>query len=360
MYKKISLIILISILFLSVNSPAQAFQKSEILKSQVIEVKSEELTNIPGTNVDNIHQKLDIKILEGVRQGEILEIENDFIKLKEKDRFYLEVIFDSFSEQEIYLVKEVYRLPGIIFFAILFIIAILLFSGKQGLRSLLSLAGSFFIIIYILIPGLLKGYPPILTSSILAALILFIAIFFTHGFNRRSSVAFGGTSIAILLTGILAYLSVTITRLSGFAAEESIHLNFSTGGQLDFSGLLLGSIMIGILGILDDVAITQATIVEEIYDSETKLNQKKVFSKALRVGREHIGALVNTLALAYTGASLPLLLLLSTSGLPFLYIINKEIFATEIIRTIVGSIGLIMTVPLTTFLAVWFLKPQEN
>ena len=357
MQKNILIIILFLLFFSSIT---QAAQESKIFKAQVIEVKSEKIMDIPGTNVKSIHQELKVEILSNERKGEILQIENDFIKLKEKDRFYLEIIFDPYSSQEIYLVKELYRLPGILFFVVLFILTIILFSGRQGLRSLISLTGSFLIIIYVLIPGLLRGYPPVIISTALATAILFIAIFFTHGFSRRSSVAFGGTTISILLTGILAYLSVVIINLSGFAAEESIYLNFYTGGQLDFSSLLLGGIMIGILGILDDVAITQATIVEEIYDSETKLNQKKVFSKALRVGREHIGALVNTLALAYTGASLPLLLLLSASGLPFFYIINKEIFATEIIRTIIGSIGLIMTVPLTTFLAVWFLKPQRS
>jgi uncharacterized membrane protein len=114
--------------------------------------------------------------------------------------------------------------------------------------------------------------------------------------------------------------------------------------------------MIGVLGVLDDIAITQSAVVRELYSSAPHLSKKEVYTKALRVGREHVGALVNTLALAYTGASLPLLLLLSSVNSSGFSVINQEIFATEIIRTVVGSIGLILTVPITTLLAVYFLK----
>ncbi len=127
-----------------------------------------------------------------------------------------------------------------------------------------------------------------------------------------------------------------------------------------FAGLLLGGILIGVLGVLDDIAITQAAVVSELYGSAKHLSKKEIYMSALRVGKEHVGALVNTLALAYTGASLPLLLLFSTADASTSSIINQEIFATEIIRTIVGSIGLILTVPITTLLAVYFLKDYKG
>jgi uncharacterized membrane protein len=162
------------------------------------------------------------------------------------------------------------------------------------------------------------------------------------------------------LTGILAYLGVTLARLNGLASEEAFYLNLNTSGTLDFAGLLLGGIMIGVLGVLDDIAVTQAAVVSELYNSASHLSRKEIYKKALRVGKEHVGALVNTLALAYTGASLPLLLFFSMSDSSISSIINQEIFATEIIRTIVGSIGLILTVPITTFLAVYFLKGYKG
>jgi len=186
--------------------------------------------------------------------------------------------------------------------------------------------------------------------------ILFAAIFFTHGFNRESLVAYGGTMIAVLITGVLAILSVHGSDLSGFNVEESVYLNFNTGGTLDFTALLLGAIIIGVLGVLDDIAVTQAAVVAELFDSNKGMTRREAYKRAIRVGREHVGALVNTLVLAYTGASLPLFMYFYLSLATFGSSVNSELFATEIVRTIVGSIGLVLTVPIVTFLAVLYLK----
>ena len=334
--------------------------KIEILTARVVKIEKQQIKDILGTDVEVIHQTLLVEILEGKEKGREVKVENDYLQLKEGEKFYLYKSIDAMDGREMFSVKDVYRLDSLLWFIGLFIFAIILFSGKQGIRSILSLAGSFLVIMYILIPLLLKGYPPVLTSILIAAAILFIAIFFTHGFNKQSSVAFSGTVVAVILTGLLAYLGVKMASLSGLASEEAIFLNFNTRGTLDLSGLLLGGVMIGILGVLDDIAITQAAIVSEIYNSAPHLSRLEVYKRSLRVGREHVGALVNTLALAYTGAALPILLLFSTSSLPFATIVNQEIFATEIIRTIVGSIGLVLTVPITTLLAVYFLKGYKG
>ena len=238
--------------------------------------------------------------------------------------------------------------------------AVILFGGWQGVRSLVALAGSFVAIFYILVPGLLQGWNPLLVSFAVASAILFGAIFFTHGFNRESIVAYGGTMLAVFLTGILAIIAVDMSDLSGFISDESVYLNFNTRGSLDFTGLLLGAIIIGVLGVLDDIAVTQAAIVSELYSSNPAMSTHEVYRRALRVGREHVGALVNTLILAYTGVSLPLLLYFHQSPLSFGSLVNAEIFATEIIRTIIGSIGLIMTVPIVTALAVYYLKGHTS
>lgn len=136
-------------------------------------------------------------------------------------------------------------------------------------------------------------------------------------------------------------------------------LNFNTGGTLDFQGLLLGAIIIGVLGVLDDIAVTQVSVVGELKSANSNLSKKDLYLKAIKVGKDHTSSLVNTLVLAYTSVSLPLLLLISQSDTSILKIINSEVFSTEIVRTIVGSIGLILTVPITTFLAVMFIKPNE-
>jgi uncharacterized membrane protein len=220
--------------------------------------------------------------------------------------------------------------------------------------------GSFLAIFYILMPGILGGWNPLLASILVASGILFAVIFFTHGFNRESLVAYTGTMLAVFLTGILAIFSVHLTDLSGFASEATTYLNFSTRGALDFTSLLIGAIIIGVLGVLDDIAVTQAAVVTELYDSNPSLSRREAYKRALRVGKEHVGALVNTLVLAYAGASLPLLLHFYVSSSSLSMAINTELFATEIVRTIVGSIGLIMTVPIVTGLAVFYLKGYKS
>lgn len=233
-------------------------------------------------------------------------------------------------------------------------------GGRQGLRSLISLALSFLTIFYVLLPGILNGWNPLVASFVVASIILFFAIFFTHGWNKESAVAFGGTMLSVFLTSVLAIIAVKSTYLSGFSTDESTYLYFNTQGTLDFTGLLLGAIIIGVLGVLDDIAVTQAAVVTELYNSNSKIKPLEVYKKAMRIGREHVGALVNTLVLAYTGTALPLLLLFKTREYSFSTAINLEVFTTEIIRTIIGSIGLIITVPIVTLLAVHFLKNYKS
>lgn len=334
--------------------------KAEIIKARVIKVIDKGDRQAPGAEAKHFYQNLEVEILEGEKKGEVVTFENDYIELESGDRFFLYHSIDGLDGTEMYSVRDVDRRGPLLAFVILFVIVIIIFSGKQGIRSVLSLLGSFFVILYVLVPSLLNGYPPVLTSIAIAAVILFLAIFLTHGFNRESVVAFAGTVMAVILTGLLAYVGVKVASLTGFTSEEAVYLNFNTKGTLNFAGLLLGGIMIGVLGVLDDIAVTQAAVVSELYNSASHLSKKEAYKKALRVGREHVGALVNTLALAYTGASLPLLLLFSTSEFSMSSIINQEVFATEIIRTIVGSIGLIMTVPITTLLAVYVLKGYKG
>jgi uncharacterized membrane protein len=362
-FKKITLFTLVAIcIILPLQGNAQELiqDKVEIVKAKVVEVVSQEKKEVPGTDVQSIYQTIKAEILEGDKKGKVVTIENDYLVLEKGDKFFLRHSIDGMDGREMYSVRDIDRQGVILGFIILFAIVIIIFSGKQGVRPLISLAGSFFVILYVLVPSLLKGYPPVLTSIVIAAVILFLAIFLTHGFNRESTVAFTGTVMAVILTGVLAYLGVELASLSGFASDEAVYLNFNTRGTLDFAGLLLGGIMIGVLGVLDDIAITQAAVVSELYNSASHLSRKEIYMKAIRVGKEHVGALVNTLALAYTGASLPLLLLFSTSDSSMGSIINQEIFATEIIRTTVGSIGLILTVPITTLLAVYMLKGYKG
>jgi len=200
-----------------------------------------------------------------------------------------------------------------------------------------------------------------LMSVAVSSLIIILGSYITHGFNKTTSSAVFGMIVTILITGLLAYWSVHSAQLTGFESDEAVYLNFSTRGNIDIVGILLSGIMIGLLGVLYDVAIGQAISVEELHKIAPHVPRRKIYLRALRMGREHIGALVNTLAIAYVGASLPLLLLFSMSETASFTVLNREIFATEIVRTLIGSIGLVLAVPITTLISVWFLirKPEN-
>lgn len=328
-------------------------------RGQVMEIQSEELREIPGTGTEHLYQSIEVKVLDGPAKGDTIIIENDYLELEEGDKFYFNhnIYIDG---TEVYGVVNIDRRDSLIFLGLLFVGAVVAFGGWQGVRSLFALGGSFVAIFYVLLPGLLHGWNPLLLSLLVASGILAAAIFFTHGFNRESAVAYGGTMLAVFLTGILAVIAVKISDLSGFVSDESVYLNMNTDGTLDFTGLLLGAIVIGVLGVLDDIAVTQAAVVTELYGSNENIGRREVYTRALRVGREHVGALVNTLVLAYAGVSLPLLLYFYMSPMSFWTLVNSEIFATEIIRVIVGSIGLIMTVPIVTGLAVFYLQGYKS
>lgn len=328
-------------------------------RGKVLEVIKGELKEIPGTDTEHLYQTIKAQVLDGPQKGEIVTIENDYLELKKGNKFYFNYLVDI-NGTERYGIINIDRRSSLVLLFIIFIAVIIWFGRWQGFRSLLALGGSFFAIFYILLPGLLNGWNPIFASCLVASGILLVAIFFTHGFNKESTVAYIGTMIAVLITGLFAMFAVSITSLSGFTGDEMTYLNLGTGGTLDFAGLLLGAIIIGVLGVLDDIAVTQAAVVSELYSSNPEISKKEVYSRAMRIGREHVGALVNTLVLAYTGAALPILLYFRLSEMSFGSIVNLEIFATEIVRAIVGSIGLILTVPIVTMLAVAYLKGYKS
>lgn len=356
-----SLIVLFLILFPQSNLFAQeAYDEYQATwKGKVLEVLKSETSEILGTETNEKLQSIKVEILDGPRSGEEIIIEDDYLKLEKGDKLFFDY-FLTLEGREFFQVKDVYRMHTLIVFILLFVFVVILFGGFQGMRSLMSLAGSFFALFYVLMPGLLAGWSPVLSSILVAGIILFVAIFFTHGFNRESVVAYLGTMFSVAITGVLAYLAVDLNNLSGFATEESVYLNFNTQGALDFKGLLLGAIIIGVLGVLDDIAVTQSAIVTELFNANPNLTRREVYKKAIRIGREHVSALVNTLVLAYTGSALPVLLYFYASPSTLLMSVNSEIFATEIIRAIVGSIGLILTVPVVTFFATVYLKGYKG
>jgi uncharacterized membrane protein len=366
-YLKYSLLSLITLIILSGLSfpflaKAQEIlpEKTEIVKAQVLEIKDEGTTNIPELNIPQIKQQVTVKILSGEQKDKTVSFLNDYIELKKGEIFYLNHTVDPGSGLEFYSVQDAYRLPVLYFFIALFVILVLLIGGLQGLRGLLSLAGSFLLIAFVLLPGIMHGFSPILVSIGVASLIIILGSYVTHGFNKTTSSAVIGMIVTVIFTGIMAYVAVHVSNFSGYDNEEAMYLNLNARGQIDLIGILIGGMMIGFLGVLYDVAIGQAISVEELHHIAPHIERKTIFKRAIRIGREHIGALVNTLAIAYVGAFLPLLLLFSTPPVDVGMILNRELFATEVLRILIGSIGLVLAVPITTFLSVYMLIKKDG
>lgn len=324
-------------------------------KAKVVQILDHATTTIAGTDTVGKTQTIKIEVISGQDQGKTATFKNDYIQLKEGEIFYARHQSNDLYGSDYWSVSDPYRLDILLWLTIAFVVLLFTFGGIQGIRGLASLIGSFFLIFYLLIPGIYGGYNAILVSIGVASLIIVVGSYITHGFNRTTSSAVIGMIITVILTGLAAYYVVHATNLSGYSSEEATYLTLNTRGAISMIGLLFGGIMIGLLGVLYDIAIGQAISIEELFRAGKHMTRREVYKRGIRIGREHIGALVNTLAIAYVGASLPLLLLIQSSKVDTLFILNSEIFSTEIVRILIGSIGLILAVPITTLIASYML-----
>ena len=313
-----------------------------------------------GTSIRSQIQQVTAEVLTGHDKGIITSFKNESPTQVTAGQLVYVRHTSGGDAPDAWSISDPYRIPVLVGLAVLFFVLVLMFGGLPGVRGIASLAGSLVLIFYVMIPGIYAGLSPILMSIGVASLIIIVGSYITHGFNRTTSVAVIGMIATVLVTGAAGYYFIHAASLTGFTTENNAYLNFNTAGKIDMVGLLFGGIMIGLLGVLYDIAIGQAVAVEELFRASTHYSRNKVYRRGLRIGREHIGALVNTLAIAYVGASLPLLLLFKDSTAGALYVINSEQFATEIIRILIGSIGLVLAVPITTFIASYMLQKHQN
>ena len=220
----------------------------------------------------------------------------------------------------------------------------------RGFTALIGLGATFAVLLTFIVPAILAGRSPLLVAVVGSAAIMLIVLYLTHGFTTATSVAVVGTLSSLTLTGVLAAVATNAAYLTGVADDETVYLSVSYG-NVDMRGLLLAGILIGSLGVLDDIAVTQAATVEELATANPTLTASQLYRSATRIGRAHIASVVNTIILAYAGASLPLLLLITAGGRPVDQILTNEAVAQELIRSVVGTLGLIAAVPITTLLA---------
>jgi uncharacterized membrane protein len=241
---------------------------------------------------------------------------------------------------------------------ILFAVVVIALSRLRGFAALVGLGISLFVLLAFVLPAILEGKSPIAVAAVGSAAIMFAALYMAHGINVRTTTAVLGTLVSLLLTCLLAAFFLDIVSFTGFGSEEAVFLQVSAA-QVNLQGLIFAGVIIGTLGVLDDVTVTQASAVWEIHYANPRYSARQLYSSALRIGRDHIASTVNTLVLAYAGASLPLLILFTLADVPLTQTLTSEVVAQEIVRTLVGSIGLVASVPITTGLAALVVSRDE-
>lgn len=278
------------------------------------------------------------RILPG---GQLLAIGDDiYVLINKRIDGVVEAFFVDFVREK--------ALLGLL---VVFMAAIILMGRWKGVRSLLGLGFSLVMIIAYVIPHILAGEDPVLVSLIGSGILLGSTLYLTYGWNWKTHASVVSMILVLILTGTLAALFMDFARLNGSGSEEALFLVQLSNVQINLRGLLLGGIIIGALGVLDDLVTTQSAAVFELYHTNPALGYRALFEKAMRIGQDHVAATVNTLVLAYAGASLPLLLLFTLGNGNYDYFINVEFVSEEIVRTLVGSLGLMAAVPLTTAIA---------
>lgn len=345
---------------------SQMANREEIFKARVTEVIEQKNIARDDSSI-LIQQKLKLKGLEdNWKNKEIVFDGMEFDVLSASQYKIGDKVLVNYSlgpdNSENFYVIGYSRTGPIYWIAFLFALVVAVVGRSKGLRALIVLLLTFLIILKFIIPKILAGNDPLLTSILGSFFILILAVYITEGFKKTSTIAIFSILISLVITGLLSIWFSAITKLTGFASEEAVYLTGLAGGNINLKGLLLAGIIIGALGVLDDVIISQVALVKELKNSNQELPNFQLYRQAMRVGISHLSSMVNTLFLAYAGAALPLLILFNVKEPPFLtfaQVLDNEMMATEIVRTITGSIGLILAVPIATFLAVRFINKKD-
>ena len=337
------------------NIPQDQFYRGDIIK--IIEEKE----NIGYEGEKDLYQKVGVKIISGDDAGKQIIIEHgknfhlqDSQIVKEGEIVSIVKSFGPESEPH-YYIGEKYRLNSVFYIFLFFLVAVYIVARKKGLLSVLGLFFSLLVLVKWVIPQIAAGQSALLISFIGAIVIAFVSIYLSHGFRKRTTIALISTIFTVFIALILATVFVSMTNLFGIGSEDAFVLQIANIPNLNLKGLLLGGIIIGALGILDDVTTAQAAVVEEIHKANLSLSSKELYKRAYSVGEEHIASMINTLALAYVGASFPMFLLFHLNkSQPLWVILNSESMVEEIVRTLVGSSALLLAVPISTFLAAYY------
>ena len=311
-------------------------------------VAGEVVENKPCADPSPDCARLTIRVVEGEDEG--LEIQTDTLVAANSVPLSVGTgVWLTEAAPGEYGYSDIRRDGGLIWLGVVFAAAVIAFARWKGVAALAGLASSLVLLVWFVLPALLEGTDPVLVAAAGAAGIAFVSMGFAHGISVRTGVALIGTVIALLITLALGTIFSGVTSLTGLGSEDAFFLELQ-GFEIDLRGLFLAGLVIGALGVLDDVTVTQAAAVNEVKTADPSAGWRTLFTSGMRVGRDHVAATVNTLVLAYVGAALPLFLLLSLAEAPLLQSLNSEILAQEVVRGLVGSMGIIAAVPITTAL----------
>lgn len=337
-------------------------------KGEVVEVIFEQIDDVQRTQY--ITQQLKVKltdveegeeVVEGESTASLEEVLVDNTQILDAARSVQyevgdKVVLGLVSAEVIdeYVIVDRYRLPGLYIVVGVFLALAVIVGRRRGITSLIGLGITGCILLFFIAPQILAGKDPFLVALVGAGAIVLVSMFISHGFTKRIQISAVSTIISLAITAIIAYAFVQISSIFGFGQSDAFILETGFLGSINLQGILLAGIMISVLGVLDDVTTAQTAAVEELHKTDQTLSVKALYQKGLSIGREHIASLINTLILVYAGAALPLFLLLTLQkSQPLWIILNSEFMAEELVRALVGSITLILAVPVATLLAAY-------
>lgn len=329
------------------NSQKQIYFEGKI--ESINDSKNGKQLTVVGTSGAFKDKKLQVPLMEDEKTKQLsYEINDKVILLRT----------ESPNQPPVTYIVDFVRTTPLIILTLLFILIVCAVGKLHGVLSIISMIYSFLILGQFVVPNIVVGNDPIFVSIMAGMLISPVTFYLSHGFNKKTTVAIIGTLASLVLTGILSIIFVNLAKLTGITSDEALYVKALVNQDINLKSLLLAGMIIGLLGILDDITVSQAAIVEKLIKTSEKMDIKDIFIHAMDIGKDHIASLVNTLVLVYAGASLPLFLLFFNSGLSYSQALSSEIVATEVVRTLIGSIGLVAAVPLTTLLACLFMKKK--
>lgn len=365
---KIFILVLVSLIIIGISpSFADDFesQNTELVqpptRGKVIEIISEEkLDNESlGENSTMTIQMIKVEITSGMHKGKVIEVQNlidemyaynIYVDKGEKVLLYIE----NDSEGSILeaAISDVVRDTYLYYLTGIFILFLIIIGGKQGVKSVITLTLTGIGILKILLPLTLKGYSPILLSILICLGVIVITLIIISGISRKTLSAIIGTSGGVLVAGIITLIIGSLAKLTGLANEEAQMLRYIPQAiDFDFKGILFAGIILGALGAVMDVSMSIASSMNEINIANPTIKSKELFKAGMNVGRDIMGTMSNTLILAYAGGFIHLMLLFLAYDIPFIYIINTDQVASEVVRALAGSIGLIFAIPITALVA---------